>query len=270
MPQQRVFTNQTITPYGFQIRHNLTEREFKAVRHKWQLTSPTHSQASLIHLISHYSDKGWSACDPLDPYRNLAAYSNSRLGAIANQLQNRTELPSRSVFVTGTALHELLLQPETVADARDYYLSPTKLELVYRMRDELLNSGVMDAIVEGAEIESVVTWTDPGTGLPCKGKLDAIIENTQEGYKRVYDIKTTSCTTQETFEDSLLRYDYYRQAAFYLDGAAGTEYIIIGISKRDPYHIFEVFLYPDSPQVLAARTRYQFILQKAFCLNISP
>ncbi len=266
----RTFGTYYLPNYDFHIRHNLELNEWNAIRHRWELTSPTHSQVSLIHLINHYSDKGWSACDPLDLYRSIPAYSNSRLGSIRNQLLNRTELPSRSVFVFGTAFHEIVLQPQVVADARDYFLSVSKLETLYAMRKAV--TGIDRAIEEmrNGQIETVFQWTDASTGLPCKAKVDSVNTDLVYGDRVVYDLKTTSATDESAFAASITDYDYLRQAAFYLDATGADRFLFVGVSKRKPHAYFIVEYFWDDPRIIAARKRYQFILRKAKKLGMHP
>ncbi len=268
--QERIYTTTTVTPFWFDIRHNLTVKEFNAIFPKWERTSPTHSQVSLIHLINHYTDRGWKAFDPADPYHNIPAFSNSRLGSIKNQLQNRTELPSRAVFVFGTALHELLLQPQLVTDDRDYFLSKSKLEMVYRMRDAALASPAITAAIQTGSIEEVVCWTDPHTGLPCKGKLDLVLRDPNGTPMEVWDFKTTNQTEIPEFLQAAECYEYTRQAAFYLDATGANTYRIIGITKTAQPKILELVFDRNEPRIQAARTRYRFILQKALALGIRP
>lgn len=281
MPQERIFTTDAIPGYGFQIQHNLTEPEFKAISRKWELTSPTHSQISILHLINHYTDKGWRAFNPTDSYWGIPAYSNSRLGSIRNQLLSRTELPSRSVFVFGTAFHELLLQPEIISDARDYYLSNSKLETLYRMCKAAQQDETIQAIQAHAQIETTVQWTDTDTGLLCKAKLDAIVTqdgngnggnsgNNRRGTKIIFDLKTTACNTEEDFLTACDRYDYWRQMAFYLDGISAIGIVLIGIQKQKPHNLFFVTAHSSDQRIITARARYKFILQKALEMGIQP
>ncbi len=266
----RTFGTYIVSAHDFFIRHNLTITEWTAIRQHWERTSPTHSQVSLIHLINHYTDKGWKAFDPADPYWNIPAYSNSHLGTIRNQLLNRTERPSRSIFVFGTAFHELLLQPETVADIRDYYLPISKLKTIYQMRDAATANGTIQTIQQSTSIESIITWTDATTGLPCKAKIDAIINKLNGDNSTIFDLKTTSCNSQEAFENACNQYDYWRQMAFYMDGAQADSVVLMGVQKRKPYHLFFVTAKPNDSRILQARARYQFILQKAVQLGIEP
>ena len=66
--------------------------------------------------------------------------------------------------------------------------------------------------------EVVVVWDDAETGMRCKARLDWV----DWERKRIVDLKTTRDAAE--FEQSLGRYRYDRQAAFYLDGLRACGY----------------------------------------------
>ncbi|MFA5154787.1 MAG: PD-(D/E)XK nuclease-like domain-containing protein, partial [Clostridia bacterium] len=66
-------------------------------------------------------------------------------------------------------------------------------------------------LLEGCLVEQVVTWTDPATGVECKGRLDALTR------RQVIDLKTTRELVR--FESDAARLLYHGQLAWYLDGA---------------------------------------------------
>lgn len=59
-------------------------------------------------------------------------------------------------------------------------------------------------------VETAVLWIDPVCGLPCKAKIDKVLNN------GLLDLKTTA--DHETFVRYALKGGYFRQAAFYLRG----------------------------------------------------
>lgn len=100
---------------------------------------------------------------------------------------------------------------------------------IMRMRDNVLDTG----LVKGT-FEVPMLWTDPETEALCKGKADIISPS------MIWDIKTTQDATD--FAYSVRKYDYDRQAAFYLDGAnssghAATGFGWIVVEKTAPYGV---------------------------------
>lgn len=122
---------------------------------------------------------------------------------------------------------------------------------------EVISSADMDAIlamerefparlIEGAQTEVPLFWTDPETGVECKGRLDAITED------YVIDYKTTTNAATDAFMREALRYGYDLQAAMYLEAARANGYhpkgfIFIAQEKSAPYlvnvmHAGEAFI----------------------------
>ena len=79
-------------------------------------------------------------------------------------------------------------------------------------------------------------WTDRKTNLPCKAKVD-IAYRDHRGL-HVIDLKSTGVRNRAEFLASCDRYEYERQAAFYLDGMGAKTVTIYGIQKRAPYGVF--------------------------------
>lgn len=70
------------------------------------------------------------------------------------------------------------------------------------------------------------------------------------------DLKTTACTTQKQFEESILHYNYDRQAAWYMDIENKSNFIFIGISKVN-YKIFKVPLKRGGNLYKSGKAKYQ-------------
>ena len=85
-------------------------------------------------------------------------------------------------------------------------------------------------------MEQVFTWTDRKTNLPCKAKVDIAYQD-QIGLHLI-DLKSTGVRNRMEFLASCDRYEYERQAAFYLDGTGAESVAIYGIQKRGPYGVF--------------------------------
>ena len=89
-------------------------------------------------------------------------------------------------------------------------------------------------LLEGCTTEQVVTWTDPGTGVACKGRIDALTPRT------VIDLKTTRELAR--FEQDAARLLYHAQVAWYLDGARAAGVVdpsarawIVAVETVGPY-----------------------------------
>jgi hypothetical protein len=70
--------------------------------------------------------------------------------------------------------------------------------------------------------------------LECKLRADIL----NKARRTVLDLKSTSETTREGFEAAIRKYGYHRQGAFYLDALECDIFIIVAVSKIQPYRTF--------------------------------
>lgn len=103
-------------------------------------------------------------------------------------------------------------------------------------------------LLRGAEVEQGLTWVDRETGVPCKGRLDAINGTS------VIDLKTTTSAEPWAFQSRAAKLLYHAQLAFYCDGltevtgAASGAYFIA--AESDAPH--DVAVYELGDDALAA------------------
>jgi len=203
------------------------------------------------------------------PYRAIKAYSNSRLSQIKNQLIAR---PDDSVgrgiqrptplkaFSMGSILHQLILEPE-LAEAEDYvFLTPAPRRHLQAAKKSAFRNRLLKRVLgnETTKIEKVFTWTDVKTNLPCKAKVDIAYEDSRGLH--VIDLKSTGASNKAAFLADCIKYEYGRQAAFYLDGTGAETVVIYGIQKRAPYGVFRKRYTKRELEI--GRKMYGFILGK--------
>jgi len=193
-------------------------------------------------------------------YRAIPAYSNSRLSQIKNQLIGIQRPMPLKAFSMGSILHQLILEPELAA-AEDYvFLTPAPRRHLLAAKKSAMRNGVLKRVLmdEGTEIEKVFTWTDARTGLPCKAKVDIAYKDHRGLH--VIDLKSTGAVDKAAFLADCVKYEYGRQAAFYLDGTGAETVVIYGIQKRAPYGVFRKRY--TKRELEDGRKMYQFILKK--------
>ena len=110
-------------------------------------------------------------------------------------------------------------------------ISKADMDIIEAMEKEF--SGLMFA---PDKTEVALTWTDPETGVFCKGRLDAIVGDT------IVDYKTTTDASTKAFLREALRYGYDLQAAMYMEAARQNGYepkrfLFIAQEKNAPYAI---------------------------------
>lgn len=214
-----------------------------------------------------------------DPYHNSHGISASGLKLMAiSPLHywakyldpNREPDKQTPAMAIGSALHALVLEPETFAklyaivpegiDKRskigkelfaeieaDGHI-PLKMEdndNLGRIKAGLLRNQYIRTLLEwnGAMAEKVIRWTDEETGAECKMKADLMIEPCQQFPNGlILDLKTTSDASAEAFKRTSYNLGYHIQAAWYSRGFQvhyGTEsppeFIFAAVETDTPY-----------------------------------
>ena len=136
----------------------------------------------------------------------------------------------------GRAVHAAILTPSlylerfkvftgdrrTKAGKEEYQaLIDSGVEIITEDEAETINqmmSACPDSIFKICETEKELYWTDPDTGVSCKGRLDAVKPGT------VVDYKTTTDASTDGFAREAIRYGYDLQAAMYLEAAKQNGY----------------------------------------------
>lgn len=191
-------------------------------------------------------------------YRSIPRISNSDLTEFRNFLFGRPERKPVKAFAFGTALHEMILEPGKSGT------NPQKvdLELVNKLATVAREDKFLEWILQYSSKEEVRLWQDLETGLALKSRLDIVYKN-----RLVVDIKSTSCRTREDFVASCLKYDYDRQAAFYLDSLGAEEivkrrFMFVAIQKVKPFNIWKVEYPGNSDFINFGRRKYQSLLSE--------
>lgn len=196
--------------------------------------------------------------------------------------------PPKTTFTLGSAIHCAILEPEKL-DARyavfdgtrrgkawDEWqaehpgvesLKPDEMARVQSVAHAVLSHKEASRILRGGRAEEVTEWTDPETGIKCKGRLD---------YTRpdfIVDLKSSRDVDPRRFSRSAAEYSYHGQVSFYGDGATVAGKIpgdhppyIVAMQSDEP---FDVAVY-ELPQevIIAGRTLYRALLRRlAVCIE---
>lgn len=219
---------------------------------------------------------------PADDYRLIPRVSNSDLtrlkeeqlgyglvGASARFIQPRT-----SAF--GRAFHQHLLEPATIGTVMEQFMPdmlPGDTEKLYSLMQTVQQDSFFRRYRRLSERERVVLFSDPGTGIGCKARLDMVYTSPKRQQALVIDLKTTSASTQAQFLQSCYDYEYDRQAAFYLDALRYADddkwqntrrfrFVLIGVMKQSPNRLFVVEATSIPGFIEYGRKKYQFWLRK--------
>ncbi|AUD05343.1 PD-(D/E)XK nuclease-like domain-containing protein [Spirosoma pollinicola] len=190
-------------------------------------------------------------------YRSTPRIANSDLSEFKNvllygQVPQRSESPALRF---GTSFHHHLLVD------RDAIPSGLGTKPMLRMLEVMRSHQQFCQILEGAIPEIPQYWDDEQTGLPCKSQLDLLHPSDE----LIADVKTTSASNRAEFLENCLRYEYDRQAAFYVDGCQALghpiyRFILFGVQKQKPHQVFVVELKTTDRFTEDGRRKYRKLL----------
>ena len=162
----------------------------------------------------------------------------------------------------GRALHCAILQPtefwyhyavapdvdRRTKEGRDEYnaflsqldgqelISSDDFDMIANMSESVANDAVAATMLKETLCEVPLFWTDLGTHIRCKCRLDAVKQGV------IVDIKTCADASTDHFMRDALKYGYDVQAAHYIRGYRSQhdetpEFWFLAIEKTPPYAI---------------------------------
>lgn len=129
------------------------------------------------------------------------------------------------------------------------------------MRDAVQRCATAMAYLRRGQHEAALAWTDPETGIACKGRPDFVADD-----NTVVDVKTTRDPSPFWFQRDVARLQYHVQAAFYVDGLAQitrreSRAVIIAVESAPPHDV-AVYRLPDDEVLGPGRDAYRAMLTK--------
>lgn len=228
----------------------------------------------------------------IDEYNALEAINYSTLKhmrksplAYRYACDHRSE-PTRAMDL-GSVTHLLTLEPERFSEAVAVWengdrrgnawkafeaehadkiiLKPSELETPQAMAASVRSDpyAMRYLTAPGRAAEVPLVWTDPGTGLKCKGRADLICH--VDDQPQVVGLKTTRDIAETAFMWQSYRLGYHLQWAFYHDGyrtihGTAPRMVEIVVESTPPYECV-VYVIPDD--VLAVgRDEYRALLSR--------
>ena len=189
-------------------------------------------------------------------YRSIPRISNSDLSEFRNVLFNRKFRKPEKASVFGTVLHEMILEPKK----RPTICAGVDMALIEKLASVAREDKFLKWALQFSRKETVQLWNDVETGLELKSKLDIVHRD-----RVIADIKSTSCRSEADFIATCSRFDYDRQAAFYLDslgeeGILKRKFIFVAIQKVKPFAIWKFEYDGNSDFIRQGRRKYQALL----------
>ncbi|WP_339050817.1 PD-(D/E)XK nuclease-like domain-containing protein [Rickettsiella endosymbiont of Xylota segnis] len=171
--------------------------------------------------------------------------------------------PATPAQTIGNALHTLILEPnefnkryfvipefnKATKEGKERWqlikselgkketLSAHQYEILQAMTASLKKNKLATQLIEYAEIEQSLYWTDPDTGILCKCRPDILRNNL------VCDLKTAQNGSPRSFQYATFDYGYYIQAAMVREAIKQLkqkiikDFLFLVIEKARPYAI---------------------------------
>lgn len=129
-------------------------------------------------------------------------------------------------------------------------IKPDDIAKALAMREALMRHPAARAAVEDQRqhVEASMFWTDPTTGVECRGRPDIIRTDGM-----LIDPKTCQDASPEAFTRAAFNYGYHRQAAFYMAGLEAITgekpraFVFVAQESEPP---FLTAVYVASPQMI--------------------
>ncbi|MFD2787367.1 PD-(D/E)XK nuclease-like domain-containing protein [Hymenobacter rubripertinctus] len=174
-----------------------------------------------------------------DQHRALPAISNTDLSNLAAELLGQPRFLNQDALTFGSYFHSAILEPDQYRQAGQL-LPLGRQELQYRQ------AGQLAAAIRRRRYPRHVIYSSRGqaeqtftaihqpTGLLVKVRPDLLIDSPKKLRRTVVDFKTTSCQDLTQFLQTVEKYGYDRQGAFYADVLGAQRVVLIAVQKRAP------------------------------------
>ena len=224
-----------------------------------------------------------------DTYHRHPAISKSRLDSIARSPlhywakhldPNRwpAEAPT-AAMVIGSAVHTFVLEHDewdanyavtpaginrrtnagkaewdvfTTAAGTRTVISREDADLVGKISEGVFNYPAANGLLSlPGKAESSLFWTDAETGLECKCRPDYLLDDGST----IVDLKTTESASPADFMQSIAKFRYHCQAAWYLHGveqATGKrpeQFVFLCVEKKPPFACAVYVAAPEMVQI---------------------
>jgi len=148
-------------------------------------------------------------------------------------------------MLLGTYTHCAVFEPDRFSkEHKDMGITPENLKKIEGMRKSVMNHPLIKILLggyDGIAAEKTIYFTDTESGARCKMRPDGI-KTYPDGYSVIIELKTCQNALPDAFGQQALKYGYYNQAAFYVNGymAAGLsdnrlEHLFIAVENTPPY-----------------------------------
>ena len=193
----------------------------------------------------------------------------------------KTEKDDGRHFAIGSALHELIMEPElfnsnyivtqkfdrrTKVGKQEYndfleknknktLINEDEMDMMNKMINNVVSNETFMSLLKDSHREMSVYVIDEETGLKLKMRPDILCINKST----IVDIKSCIDSTPKSFKSSVYNYGYNISAAFYMDYVGKENYVFAAIEKQQPYQMGLYTLNDD--MIEFGRSQYKMALK---------
>lgn len=221
---------------------------------------------------------------PEDEYHAHPALSQSQLKTLLDcparfAYEREHGRPHKAAYDTGHAVHTPLLGvggQTVVVDADDWRtkaareardaahadgkvpLLRTEAQRITAIRDAVMAHPAAQVILDApGSVETSMFWTDPGTGLNLRGRIDKVALLGDGQTHALVDLKSASSAAPHRFARSVWDFRYHLQRAAYTSGwelltGEACEFIFVVVETAPP-HLTAVYTLDDIARAAGER-----------------
>lgn len=165
--------------------------------------------------------------------------SNSDLKKLHNRLAGKPEIDNlQQIFDAGTLNHNTLLEPYKADKTHTGY------PLAKAMADTTLKDPLCRSVIMHPDFRREHEWYRSKMwgleGVRCKTDGDS------KELSTIFEYKGLAVTTDKAFGEAIYYHDYDASCFFYLNVVGYDNYLIVGVSKKNPKLLFKRLLTRDS------------------------
>lgn len=210
-----------------------------------------------------------------DPRINWTSLKNMLESPLVYKHRLEHEMVDTAALAMGRLTHTLVFEPEKFGAAYAVFkgktrrgkvwdefraenegktiFKPDEIGTAVAMADAVRNHPLVVPYLDGGLFEHAIFWTDPDTGLECKGRPDWIIPKR----RILIDLKTAVSAEKRRFGIAAGRLGYHMQMSVYANGiyhALGwkPEAVKIIVVEKNPPHEVSIFPVKAEDIMLAA------------------
>lgn len=191
-------------------------------------------------------------------HRALPHVSNTDLSDLKASILGQLRRPNPVALAFGSHFHTAVLEPQYYQRSAERGIKWPDLETLAR---QLRRQRYCRDLLYRGQAEQSYTAIHTATGVGVKLRPDLLVRSRAGRQLTLIDFKTTSAPDLPHFLATIEKYDYDRQAAFYLDVLGATRFLIIGVQKKAPYQVWRVELTAMPSLIEQGRKKYASLLR---------